>query len=129
MQAHYPFQPQQFDDGPDVEARLDPPEVEDPLDPRVVESRIRLRDQTPETHPAVEARHDPRAVEWHQFHIPMDPDPLRPPVQQGPGPRCPFDLKLLRSSEWCLGMCPSHVQDGYDLRESCIRHWRRSGAD
>ena len=52
-------------------------------------------------------------------------DPLRPLVQ-GPGPRCPFDLKLLPSSEWELGMCAEHMQGDYVCSEQHIRWFRYS---
>jgi hypothetical protein len=62
-------------------------------------------------------------IEWHRRYIPMEFDPIRPLVQ-GPGPRCPLDLKLLPSSEWVLGMCAEHVQGNYDCSEQSIRHFR-----
>jgi hypothetical protein len=57
--------------------------------------------------------------------IPLPEAPLVP----GPGPRCPFDLKLLISAEWELGMCSEHVQGDYICCEEHIRHFRANGGE
>ena len=71
------------------------------------------------------ARNWQLARNWERNHIPWPEATLVP----GPGPRCPFDLKLLISAEWELGMCSEHVQGDYICCEEHIRHFRANGGE